>query len=366
MRKCPYCDFNSHAVKDGIPEDAYVDALLQDLKEQMPKIWGRRLISIFFGGGTPSLFSAAAIDKILRGVNTLLNIGPDIEITLEANPGTVDESRFVGFKEAGINRLSLGIQSLQDAKLQTLGRIHHRDHALRAIQAAQQAGFENINLDLMHGLPGQSIEDAMHDLQDAIAWNTPHLSWYQLTIEPNTLFHKQPPRLPEDDILWDIQEEGKKLLAAHNLHQYEISAYAKPDYQCVHNVNYWEFGDYLGIGAGAHSKITDVENQVIRRHWQMKNPKDYLNPDKSFVASENILSEDDTVFEFMLNALRLTAGVSTDLFTERTGLSSEKLEPTLTLAKTKKLLVKDDRIICPTEFGQRFLNDLIGLFLKTS
>lgn len=363
VRKCPYCDFNSHESLNPIPEDLYVEALLKDLKEQLPRIWGRRLTSIFFGGGTPSLFSPAAIEKILTGVNTLLNIGPDIEITLEANPGTVDESRFVGFRQAGVNRLSLGIQSLQDEKLQKLGRIHHREHALRAIDAAQHAGFANMNLDLMHGLPGQSLADAMQDLSDALAWKTPHLSWYQLTIEPNTFFYKHPPRLPEDETLWDIQEAGKNLLAEHGLEQYEVSAYCKPGKECRHNLNYWEFGDYLGIGAGAHSKITDVEKQVITRHWQMKMPRDYLDPQKSFVASETILSEKDTIFEFMLNVLRLTHGVPSHLFNQRTGLDSSVIEPILTEAKSKKLLTDDPLILKPTLLGQRFLNDLIALFL---
>lgn len=364
VRKCPYCDFNSHESKQEIPEDLYVAALLQDLKENLPKIWGRRLVSIFFGGGTPSLFSAKAIENILTGVNTLLNIGPDIEITLEANPGTVDESRFVGFRRAGVNRLSLGIQSLQDEKLKRLGRIHGREHALRAIDAAQHAGFDNMNLDLMHGLPGQSLEDAMHDLQDALAWKTPHLSWYQLTIEPNTFFHHQPPLLPHEETLWDIQDSGKKIITDNGLQQYEVSAYSVPGKECVHNVNYWEFGDYLGIGAGAHSKITDVEKQVITRQWQMKNPKDYLDPDKKFIASETILSERDVIFEFMLNALRLTDGVAMSLFGERTGLSVAVLEPMLTIAKQKKLLVDDSSLLRPTELGQRFLNDLVGIFLK--
>jgi oxygen-independent coproporphyrinogen-3 oxidase len=364
VRKCPYCDFNSHQVKKDLSEDIYVDALLKDLEEQLPFIWGRRLVSIFFGGGTPSIFSPEAIEKILLGVNARLNIGPEIEITLEANPGTVDESRFTGFRKAGVNRLSLGIQSLQDDKLKKLGRIHDRDYALRAIDTAQKSGFENINLDLMHGLPGQSLEDAMQDLEDALKWNTPHLSWYQLTIEPNTLFHHQPPVLPVDETLWDIQEHGKQLLSAHNLQQYEVSAYSKTNKQCMHNMNYWEFGDYLGIGAGAHSKITDFDKQIITRHSQVKNPKDYLNPDKAFTASKQIVSEQDAIFEFMLNALRLTGGVKTNLFTERTGLSIKQIEPLLKQAQEKKLLIDDLNLLCPTELGQRFLNDLIGLFLQ--
>lgn len=364
VRKCPYCDFNSHEARNELPEDLYVDALLKDLNNHLPQIWGRRFISIFFGGGTPSLFSPQAIEKILTGINTVMNIGPDIEITLEANPGTVDESRFAGFRKAGVNRLSIGVQSLQDDKLKKLGRIHNREYALRAIDAAQCAGFDNMNLDIMHGLPGQSINDAMHDLKDALAWNTPHFSWYQLTIEPNTFFHHQPPRLPEDETLWDIQETGKKIITEHGLQQYEVSAYSKPGKECAHNLNYWEFGDYLGIGAGAHSKITDVDKQVITRHWQVKNPKDYLAKmagDSEIISS--VVSERDVVFEFMLNALRLTKGVTVELFMERTGLPVSVLEPMLSQAKEKQLLVNDPLLLRPTELGQRFLNDLVGMFL---
>lgn len=259
--------------------------------------------------------------------------------------------------------MSLGIQSLQNDKLQALGRIHHRDHALRAIEAAQNAGFENMNLDLMHGLPNQSITDALSDLQDALNFKTPHLSWYQLTIEPNTYFHHKPPKLPNENILWDIQEQGKSLIEKNGLQQYEVSAFSQPEKECQHNLNYWEFGDYLGIGAGAHSKITDMEQQIITRHWQVKNPKDYLDPNKNFVASRSVLAEKDAIFEFMLNALRLTRGVPTTLFTERTGLPSSILEPILTEARKKKLLVESNTQLAPTELGQRFLNDLIGMFL---
>lgn len=364
VKKCPYCDFNSHQSQNGFPEEEYVTALLSDLDENLSHIEGRSLVSIFFGGGTPSLFSAEAIERILVGVQARLTMHPTIEITLEANPGTVDESRFVGFRQAGVNRLSLGIQSLQDEKLIKLGRIHGREQALRAIDAAQRAGFDNMNLDLMHGLPGQSIDDALHDLQDALAWKTPHLSWYQLTIEPNTFFHYQPPRLPEDETLCDIQELGRQVIAASGLNQYEVSAYSQPGKECRHNINYWEFGDYLGIGAGAHSKITDCHQQTITRHWQVKNPKDYLNPDKAFTASHQVLSDQDSVFEFMLNALRLAKGIPVSLFEERTGLSAAILQPKIEKAQNKKLLVDSQSLLQPTELGQRFLNDLIGIFLN--
>jgi oxygen-independent coproporphyrinogen-3 oxidase len=363
VRKCPYCDFNSHEARGSIPENSYINALLNDLDTYLPLIWGRRIVSIFLGGGTPSLFSASSIEKILTGIHSRLNFGPDTEITLEANPGTVDESRFIEFRRAGINRLSLGIQSLNDEKLKMLGRIHNRDNALRAIDALQQAGFNNFNLDLMHGLPNQSVHEALSDLQDALRFKPPHLSWYQLTIEPNTFFYRHPPTLPIDDILAAIQDQGKIIIRQFGLEQYEVSAYSQPGNQCLHNKNYWEFGDYLGIGAGAHSKITDIEQQTVTRHWQVKNPKDYL---KQSPSKKEIVNRNDIIFEFMLNALRLTHGVPVQLFTERTGLPVNTLEPILTNAKNKNLLIDDPSILCATELGQRFLNDVIGMFLPNT
>lgn len=363
VRKCPYCDFNSHESKEGIPEQRYIDALLADLDQQLPKIQNRPIISIFFGGGTPSLFSPEGIERILLGVKARLRFHPEVEITLEANPGTVDESRFQGFREAGVNRLSLGLQSLQNDKLKKLGRIHDREKALRAIEVARQASFTNFNVDLMHGLPDQSVDDALNDLRDALHFNPPHLSWYQLTLEPNTVFHKYPPTLPPDETLWTIQEEGKKLLSSHRLKQYEVSAYAASDQHCKHNVNYWEFGDYLGLGAGAHSKLTDITQQVVTRHWQMRMPTDYLNPDKPFVVGENILSREDLIFEFMLNALRLNSGVPIDLFSERTGLDLNSIQSKLRKAIEKNLLCDSVDLIKASELGQLFLNDLTGLFL---
>lgn len=363
VRKCPYCDFNSHTARNEVPEDLYIQRLMQNLDAQLPTLGARPLLSIFFGGGTPSLFSPQAIEKILQGVQQRIRFVSDIEITLEANPGTVDEQRFAGFRQAGVNRLSIGVQSLQDEKLHALGRIHNREYALRAVDAAKKAGFDNFNLDFMHGLPGQSLEDALQDLQDALAFQPPHLSWYQLTIEPNTLFHHHPPKLPEDETLWNIQEQGKKILDRAGLQQYEISAYAQSGRECTHNRNYWEFGDYLGIGAGAHSKITDREKNIITRHSQVKNPKDYLDPEKKLVSSENQVTKKDLCFEFMMNALRLTRGVEARLFTERTGLELSVLEPVLSFAKEKKLMVDDESRLAATELGQRFLNDVIGLFL---
>jgi putative oxygen-independent coproporphyrinogen III oxidase len=363
VRKCPYCDFNSHAARDTLPEELYVAALLRDFEEQLPRIWGRRLCSIFFGGGTPSLFSEKSIAAILTGINTRLPFHADLEITLEANPGTIDEARFAGFRNAGVNRLSLGIQSLQNEKLKALGRIHDRDHALRAIDLALSAGFENFNLDFMHGLPQQNVADALTDLQEGLAYTPPHVSWYQLTIEPNTLFHHQPPQLPVEDVLYDIQDQGKIILANAGLQQYEVSAYCKPERECAHNLNYWEFGDYLGIGAGSHSKITCMDQQQISRHWQVKHPNDYLDPQKKFIAQHKILTEREVVFEFMLNALRLSKGVPFSLFLERTGMPLESLQPALKLAQTKKLLTNHPQELRATDLGQRFLNDLVALFL---
>jgi len=337
--------------------------LLQDIESKLPAIWGRRLISIFFGGGTPSLFSPSGIEKILEGIHRYFNFG-NTEITLEANPGTVDESRFKDFRKAGINRLSIGIQSLQDAKLKSLGRIHHAESALRAIECATSAGFQNFNLDLMHGLPNQSVDDALSDLDRALQYDPPHLSWYQLTIEPQTYFYKNPPTLPDDEILFEIQEKGKIKIESGYLKQYEISAFAKENHECVHNKNYWEFGDYIGIGAGAHSKITDVSNGMITRFANVKHPKEYLNPKKSFTENQHVLKENALIFEFMLNTLRLTHGVPLRLFTARTGLSQKVLEPMLSIAREKGLLMLDKDHLCATDLGQRFLNDLIGIFLN--
>ncbi len=359
VRKCPYCDFNSHEVRgDNLPEELYVAALLKDLDEHLTD---RPLVSIFFGGGTPSLFSPNAIETLLTGVHKRLRLTSDIEITLEANPGTVDEARFKGFRQAGVNRLSIGVQSLQDEKLKALGRIHNRDYALRAIDAAKNAGFDNFNLDFMHGLPNQSISDALSDLKDALAYEPPHLSWYQLTLEPNTVFYKKPPTLPVEDVLFDIQDQGIDLLQKNNFIQYEVSAFSKSNRECLHNKNYWEFGDYLGIGAGAHSKIT--HQNLITRHWCTKQPLDYINPEKKFIAGEKVLTQEDIQFEFMLNALRLIQGVPATLFTERTGLSLNTIETILSKARAKKLLQEDKTIIAATPLGQRFLNELIGMFL---
>lgn len=363
VRKCPYCDFNSHEAKQAVPEDAYVTALLDELDNHATLIDNRPIVSIFFGGGTPSLFSATAIGAILDGVAKRLHLPSQIEITLEANPGTIDQERFNGLRQVGINRLSLGIQSLQDAKLKTLGRIHNRDHALHAIEIAKQAGFDNFNLDLMYGLPNQSAEDAMDDLKTALSYHPNHLSWYQLTIEPNTLFYHQRPTLPADDTIWEMVQNGFDLLKNAGLTQYEVSAFARPLRECAHNRNYWEFGDYLGIGAGAHSKITDKRTHSVFRFAQIKHPRDYLDASKRKALRFHEVSESGLIFEFMLNALRLTQGFAKNLFSERTGLSLQHMQKKMDEAAARGLLIDDTAFIKPTELGKRFLNDLTAIFL---
>lgn len=366
VRKCPYCDFNSHEAKGSVPEEIYTAALLQELDSRLPLLQSRSIKSIFFGGGTPSLFSAQAIANILNGIEKRIHFNPDIEITLEANPGTLEQARFSGFRQAGINRLSLGIQSLQDDKLKSLGRIHDTAQAIKAIQIAKQCGFTNFNLDLMYGLPQQSLEDALADLQLAMSFEPSHLSWYQLTIEPNTVFYKQTPALPPDDLTWDMQLAGQALLKQSSFQQYEISAYAKPAKQCVHNYNYWEFGDYLGIGAGAHSKITDITTGRVLRFAQVRQPKDYLQIEKRQPIHSQEVSTPDLAFEFMLNALRLTQGATITQFTQHTGLLLQEIDDTVKLAKERGLMIHDSHQLCATELGMKFLNDLTAMFLPYS
>jgi len=362
VRKCPYCDFNSHAASPVLPEEEYVDALLADLDQDLPAVYGRPLSSIFFGGGTPSLFSAAALGRLLAGVEQRIAFAPDIEITLEANPGTFEQDKFVAYRKLGINRLSIGIQSFQPQKLEALGRIHTGDEALRAAEMARRAGFDNFNLDLMHGLPDQSLEEALDDLRQAIALASTHLSWYQLTLEPNTVFWNQPPELPEDDILWDIQEAGQALLAEHGFSQYEVSAYARPGKAARHNLNYWSFGDFIGIGAGAHGKLSHPDGRIVRT-WKTRLPKDYLNPAKQFKAGEKSLAADELPFEFLMNALRLTQGVDAELFAKRTGLPLQSLAAARAEAEQKGLLQVEPTRLVATARGQLFLNDLLQYFL---
>ncbi|WP_033727354.1 radical SAM family heme chaperone HemW [Pseudomonas cremoricolorata] len=362
VRKCPYCDFNSHQAGPELPEAEYVDALLADLDQDLFAVQGRVLSSIFFGGGTPSLFSAEQLGRLLRGVEQRIAFASDIEITLEANPGTFEQDKFKAYRQQGINRLSIGVQSFQPAKLERLGRIHNGDEAVRAAAMARNAGFDNFNMDLMHGLPEQSLDDALGDLRQAIELGPTHLSWYQLTVEPNTVFWNQPPELPEDDILWDIQEAGQALLAEQGFAQYEVSAYAQPGRAARHNLNYWRFGDFIGIGAGAHGKLSLPDGRIVRT-WKTRLPKDYLNPSKPFKAGEKVLPLDELPFEFLINALRLTDGVEAELFTQRTGQPLAQLAQARRMAEQKGLLQVEPDRLAATARGQLFLNDLLQYFL---
>lgn len=362
MKKCPYCDFNSHTAREAIPEARYIEALERDLQSALPLIWGRSIHSIFFGGGTPSLFSAAGIDTILSMVRTLIRIDHFAEITLEANPGTVEAGKFAGFKAAGINRLSLGVQSFNAGHLQALGRVHDDREAHQAVQIAASI-FDNFNLDLMYALPGQTLQQAQHDVETALSYAAPHLSCYHLTLEPNTPFHAAPPSLPDDDLAADMQlMVESKLRGAGYLH-YETSAFAQPRHQCRHNLNYWKFGDYLGIGAGAHGKLS-FHDRIIRqvRH---KHPREYMTHALAGkpVQTEHTLTRTDLPFEFMMNALRLTGGFDTTLFSERTGLSIATAQAALEEAERRGFIVRDHLRIAPTLTGRRFLNDLLALFL---
>ena len=365
IKKCPYCDFNSHESRNhngDIPEHAYVDALITDLELATPKVWGRKIKSVFFGGGTPSLFSAESIDRILSHVRMLTPLEFNAEITLEANPGTVDAANFVGYKQAGVNRLSLGIQSFNNDNLKALGRIHDSEQALKAIALAMNT-FEQVNCDIMYGLPNQTLKDAIQDAQTALQLNPAHLSFYHLTLEPNTPFYRTPPSLPDDDASSDMQIEIENLLAQHGYEHYETSAFAKKDKQAKHNLNYWQFGDYLGIGAGAHSKLS--YHDKITREVRPKHPKAYM--EKSLqgnaVEREWIIPKDELGFEFMMNALRLIEGVSVDLFQQRTGLNIHTLETAIKKAQNKGLLIIAQGHMKPTLLGQRFLNELLELFL---
>ncbi len=365
VSKCPYCDFNSHGLKQALPEADYVAALIQDLEQDLPKIWGRRIDSIFFGGGTPSLFSAEGIDAILCAVRARLNVAPSIEITLEANPGTIEQQRFAGYRQAGVNRISLGIQSFNDAHLKTLGRIHGSKEALLAIETVRQAGFDNFNCDLMHALPQQSLAQALADLQQAIANKPPHISWYQLTLEPNTRFYQTPPTLPNEDLVADMQLQGRELLANHGYQQYEVSAYSQPNKYCRHNLNYWKFGDYLGIGAGAHSKLTCPNTGDIRRIAKVRHPKEYLNPEKNVIQKQDIIDKAQLPFEFMLNALRLKQSLTWQLLKERTGLVKQDLAPSLNKLKQLSLIEANDVTMTLTPRGHLFLDDVVAEFIST-
>lgn len=363
QRKCPYCDFNSYAVRGTVPQDEYVAALLRDLEHDAARARGRRVQSVFLGGGTPSLFSPEAIERLLAGIRTRLDIAPDAEITLEANPGTVEPARLRGYRAAGVNRLSLGIQSFDDAQLKALGRIHDRAQALAAVDAARAAGFENINIDLMFALPHQSLEQALADVRTAVGLGPTHLSVYELTLEPGTPFHAWRPPLPDDDTAWAMQEAIRAELAQAGYRPYEVSNYARPGFECRHNLNYWTYGDYLGIGAGAHAKLT--EDAGIMRQWKRRQPYDYLAKagGPAAVAGKRRVSEPEVGFEFMLNVLRLTDGFPIALFPARTGLPFACLEPIVLQAQARGLLERAAGWLRPTPLGARFLDDLTAMFL---
>jgi putative oxygen-independent coproporphyrinogen III oxidase len=362
-RKCPYCDFNSHEAS-VVPEQQYIAALLRDFQQDLPLLQGRPIETLFIGGGTPSLFSAAAIEQLLRGIAALAPLSPRLEATMEANPGSAEAGKFRGFREAGITRLSLGIQSFNDDQLLSLGRVHNSDQAHAAIEFARDAGFDSFNIDLMHGLPGQSMGSAQSDLQTALNYQPPHLSWYQLTIEPNTVFHKRPPQLPLEDELADIQEQGEQLLADAGYGQYEVSAYSQAGFQCRHNLNYWSFGDYLGIGAGAHGKITLADGR-IQRYSKKRQPDEYLAAaPQEFTASRHVLDANEASGEFMLNALRLNSGFTLQQFETRTGQNAAELAPQLDSFYQRGLLVGDGGRVKATQIGRRFLDNVIAEFFE--
>lgn len=366
VRKCPYCDFNSHQARGAPPFEAYVDALLADLDQDLPLVWGRTVHSVFFGGGTPSLFPAAAIDRFLQGAAARLRFAPGLEITLETNPGTAEHGRFEDYRAAGVNRISFGIQSFDDGCLQRLGRIHDAAQAGAAVRLAQEAGYDNINLDLMYALPGQSRAMALADVERAVALAPAHISHYQLTLEPNTLFAARPPEgIPDEDLAWDMQEDCQALLARSGYAQYEVSAYARPGRQCAHNLNYWRFGDYLGIGAGAHGKLTLGAEQAILRRWKVRHPTAWLAAAgaPAAIGGDERIAPAQRPFEFMLNALRLVDGFALADFRARCGLPVDAIAAPLAQALDCGWLVRSGDRVVPTALGRRFGNDVIALFL---
>ena len=366
VRKCPYCDFNSHEAKGALPFAAYVDALVADLDFDLPLAWGRTVHTVFFGGGTPSLFPPEAIDAFLQAASARLRFAPGLEITLETNPGTAEHGRFDRYRAAGVNRLSFGIQSFDDGCLRRLGRIHDSAQAEAAVKLAQDAGFDNFNLDLMYALPGQTLAMAGHDIERALALQPTHISHYQLTLEPNTVFAARPPAgIPDDDASWDIQEHCQAMLAEAGHAQYEVSAYARPGRQCAHNLNYWHFGDYLGVGAGAHGKLTLGSEQAILRRWKTKHPAAYLANagTPAAIGGDERIEPARRPFDYMLNALRLVDGFTMAEFEARTGLDADAIDAELQTALARDWITRDHGRVVPTELGRRFTNDVIGLFL---
>ncbi|MDI6635500.1 MULTISPECIES: radical SAM family heme chaperone HemW [Pantoea] len=360
VQKCPYCDFNSHALKGEVPHSEYVQHLLNDLDQDLPLTAGREVRTIFIGGGTPSLLSSEAMQQLMDGVRARLPLAADAEITMEANPGTVEADRFSGYQRAGINRISIGVQSFSPQKLTRLGRIHGPDEAVRAAQLAAGLGLRSFNLDLMHGLPDQSLEEALDDLRQAIALNPPHLSWYQLTIEPNTLFGSRPPVLPDDDALWDIFEQGHQLLSAAGYQQYETSAYAKPGYRCEHNLNYWRFGDYLGIGCGAHGKLTQPDGRIVRT-VKTRHPRGFMKG--NYLDKQHDVPDEDKPFEFFMNRFRLLEAAPRADFQRYTGLNEAVIRPQIDAAIAAGYVQEQPEHWQITEKGKLFLNSLLELFM---
>ena len=368
LKKCPYCDFNSHEQKGELPEDAYINALLDDLAAEIPDVWGRTVSSVFIGGGTPSLFSSQAIDRLMSGIRALTGLAPSAEVTLEANPGTFEQERFSAYRASGINRLSIGIQSFNDAALTKLGRVHSSAEAVRAVDIAKQAGFDEINLDIMFGLPGQSTSAALDDLQQALELDTSHLSCYELTLEPNTLFAKYPPTLPAHDEKSDMQDAIIERLAKYGFERYEISAYARNGSRCQHNINYWQFGDYLGIGAGAHGKISFANDGKVQRRWKHKHPTRYLDAktQDARIGDETEIAVEDTGLEFMMNALRLIEGFPLPLFQAHTGVSIDPWHTAINTALEKGWMSQNGLQLLPSELGTNWLNEILELFLPNT
>jgi oxygen-independent coproporphyrinogen-3 oxidase len=365
VRKCPYCDFNSHELKQDLPAERYVEALLRDLEQELPLVWGRSVQTVFIGGGTPSLFPAEQIERMLSGFRALIAIAPGAEITLEANPGTIEHDSFSAYGDAGVNRVSLGVQTFDDGCLQAIGRIHDRRQALGAIESLRESTIRNFNIDLMFGLPGQTTEGALDDVRQALEAGSSHLSHYQLTLEPNTAFHARPPVLPDPDRAWEMQEECARELSQAGFCNYEVSAWALPGSECRHNLNYWAFGDYIGIGAGAHGKITLPADSAVRRRMRKRHPNDWLaaSAEGKTIALDSAVAANDLAFEFFLNHLRLRDGVPKQRFEQRTGLPWDAIKSRVEQAVAGGLLEENAERVAPTSLGWRFLNDLQALFL---
>jgi oxygen-independent coproporphyrinogen-3 oxidase len=365
LRKCPYCDFNSHELRGDLPGDEYVSALLSDLESELPLVWGRVVHTVFIGGGTPSLFSPSEVERLLSGIRAVLSLSPGAEITLEANPGASEHGLFAAYRDCGVNRFSLGAQSFSDAALKRLGRIHGSAEVMSAVESLHRAGIGNFNLDLMYALPGQTLEQAVSDARTALSCDPAHVSHYQLTIEPNTLFHARPPVLPDDDLAWEMQDCCAAILTAGGYGQYEVSAWARAGRECRHNLNYWQYGDFVGIGAGAHGKLTNPGDGAVSRRVRKRHPREWMQAVQrgDAVAENRILTAEERVFEFFLNQLRLRRGVSRAHFEARTGLGWERVAERVAEAEERGWLAWEGELLAPTELGWRFGNEVQALFL---